>query len=156
MNGKDLETPALITYYPKNEKPAPRPSAHSISLKPVKDANNIEFVWCLVGNVVKEHPYGVEKETRTGSKHFQPGAKVYCFPPKWGDGYEKIKVCGVPRKSQRFITVIMNSKLVTNWRLQKVYKRYVVDTMIIYGGWDETDFSKKRIESMISRLSKKM
>jgi len=53
---------------------------------------DVEFVWCLVGNIMGDHPVGQNKEIKRGTKYFSPGTKVYCFPPQWGDGYEKIYV----------------------------------------------------------------
>jgi hypothetical protein len=41
-------------------------------------------VWCVVANMVAERSYGlggVERRRRT--KHFAPGAKVYCLKPLW-------------------------------------------------------------------------
>ena len=57
-----------------------------------------KWIWCLVGNVVKERPYGPNHEVRRGTKRFAPGTKVYCYPVKWGDGYERIYVLGKPRE----------------------------------------------------------
>jgi hypothetical protein len=106
----------------------------------------LDFVWSLVGNIVGEHAVGENKEIRKGTKHFSPGTKVYCFPPLWGDGYEKIQVIGRPRQSSRFIKVIIKSKLVRNWRMQKVYSSHIRLEMLANGGWDGTEESRKRIE----------
>ena len=56
-----------------------------------KYEESLDHIWCLVGNAVEEREYGVNKEWKSGTKHFRAGAKLYCFPPLWGDGYEKIK-----------------------------------------------------------------
>lgn len=85
-----------------------------------------ETDWCLVGNIVAEHPFGEEKELRRGSKHFTPGTKVYCLPPQWGDGYEKAIVVGLGRGSRRFITVVLPTRLIANWRAKVVYKPAVL------------------------------
>jgi hypothetical protein len=82
--------------------------------------------WCLVGNVVEEHACGETKGLRRGSKHFAPGTKVYCLPPQWGDGYEKIVAVGIARRSRRLITVVMPSDQITNWRAKVVYKPAVM------------------------------
>jgi hypothetical protein len=112
----------------------------------------VEFVWCLVGNIIGEHPVGERKEMKRGTKHFSPGTKVYCFPPHWGDGYEKIYVIGRPRKSSRFIKVIIKSNLVTNWRIQKVFSHHIKRDMIKNNGWDETEESKQRIETLLTSI----
>jgi len=82
--------------------------------------------WCLVGNIVEEHEFGELGEIRRGSKHFTSGTKVYCLPPQWGDGYEKIVAVGLARGSRRWITVVPPSRLITNWRAKVVYNPAVL------------------------------
>jgi hypothetical protein len=82
--------------------------------------------WCLVGNVVEEYPHGEQKEIRRGSKHFSSGTKVYCLPPQWGDGYEKAVVVGLHRGSRKWVTVVMPTSQITNWRAKVVYKQAVL------------------------------
>ncbi len=81
--------------------------------------------YCLVGNIVEEHAFGESRELLQGTKHFTSGTKVYCLPPQWGDGYEKAIVVGICRKSRRWITVVIPTKLITNWRAKAVYKTTV-------------------------------
>jgi hypothetical protein len=78
--------------------------------------------WCLVGNIVEEHELGESRQIVRGSKHFTPGTKVYCLPPQWGDGYEKVVVVGIARGSRRWISVVLSANLVTNWRARVVYQ----------------------------------
>jgi len=82
--------------------------------------------YCLVGNVVKEHAFGTAHELKQGTKHFTPGTKVYCLPSQWGDGYEKIIAVGICRKSRRWITVVMQTEHITNWRGKSVYSPVVL------------------------------
>jgi hypothetical protein len=112
-------------------------------------------VWCLVGNIVWDHPYGEQQETRRGTKHFSPGAKVYCFPTQWGDGYEKIKVIGRPRNTTRFVFVVIRSAYVTNWRLDKVYSPHVKRLMLENHGWDDSERSRQAIEEMARALNRR-
>ena len=91
--------------------------------------DEIEWRWCLVGNIVKEHPFGEERVMRTGTKHFRPGAKVYCAPINWGDGYESIVVIGAPRHGREYIEVVMDRKLIENFRIQKCFKPAVLEIM---------------------------
>ncbi len=77
---------------------------------------------CLVGNIVAERPFGEGGvETREGTKHFSPGTKVYAYPAQWGDGYEKILVIGKHRGSTKFVSMVIRSTWVTNWRAKVVY-----------------------------------
>ena len=83
--------------------------------------------WCLVGNIVESRTYGeASKETRSGTKHFSPGTKVFCLPAQWGDGYENIMVIGRHRGSKRFETMIVRSEWVTSWRAKVVYNSEVL------------------------------
>jgi len=106
--------------------------------KKFKTTDEIAFIWCLVGNIVGEHYAGTEKVIRYGTKRFSPNTKVYCFPILWGDGYDSIKVLGKHRKSKRNICLIMRSKFITNWRIQKVYNPNIIKEMHLRGGWGGT------------------
>lgn len=113
----------------------------------------VDFVWCLVGNIVDERVDRATQQVRRGTKHFSPGTKVYCFPPKWGDGYEKIYVIGRPRKSSRFIKVIIHRDWITNWRIQKVYSNHIKREMIYNNDWDETEESKNKAETLLKLVN---
>ncbi len=92
-----------------------------------EDKQEGQSQWCLIGNIVAERPFGPEgSETVLGTKHFSPGTKVYCFPPQWGDGYEQIAVIGHHRGSKKFVTLVVNSKSVENWRAKVVYNPEVL------------------------------
>src|SRR3954463_8628379 len=85
--------------------------------------------WCLVGNIVEEHPFGEAKDVLRGSKQFTPGTKVYCLPPQWGDGYEKAVVVGIARGPRRLITVAMPTALITSGRAKVVYHPAVMERL---------------------------
>jgi hypothetical protein len=105
---------------------------------------------CLVGNIVPERPYGEGgKEIRRGTKHFSPGTKVYCFPSQWGDGYEQIKVIGRHRGSKRFVTMIIRSEWVTNWRAKFVYNPEVLRRFHEEGNYEWT---QEYLDAMIECL----
>lgn len=102
---------------------------------------NSPAVWCVVANVMHEHAFGPGgAERRKGTKHFQPGAKVYCFPARWGDGYEDIQVVGRHRATHRYVTMVVPSRWLTNWRVDLVYSPYVISALDGY--WDGTAASK--------------
>jgi hypothetical protein len=87
--------------------------------------------WCLVGNIVEERKYGEGgTETRSGTKHFSPGTKVFCLPAQWADGYDKIMVIGRHRGSKQFETMIISSNWVTNWRAKVVYNPTVLKRLV--------------------------
>lgn len=125
-------------------------------------ATNTQSQWCLVGNIVSEHPYGEGgKDTKRGTKHFAPGTKVYCFPAQWGDGYENILVIGRHRGSHQFKTMIVRSAWVTNWRAKLVYNPEVLRRIQVAVRGDNRKWraatweSKKDVEAYVKSLEKR-
>lgn len=111
--------------------------------------NQIEPVWALVGNIVGTRPYGEDgTEHRSGTKHFSPGTKVYCFPALWGDGYERVRVIGKHRGSRHMAVMIINSSWITNKRAKLVYSPAIVDKLSGY--WDGTAKSQELAEHLAS------
>lgn len=100
-----------------------------------------EPVWCLVANIVEERRYGLNgSEAKRGTKHFAPGAKIYCFPVRWGDGYEKIDVIGRHRGSHRFVRMVISSQWLTNWKAQLVYSPFLIEQFV--GVWADTESAR--------------
>jgi hypothetical protein len=85
-----------------------------------------ESYWTAVGNIVRERPYGPGgAETRFGTKHFAPGAKVYIID--WYAGMcRRIIVVGMHRKSKRWITLAIDVRLVENLRPKVCYDPTVI------------------------------
>jgi hypothetical protein len=109
--------------------------------------------WCLVGNVVDHHPFGESKELRHGSKHFSRDTKVYCLPPQWGDGYERVVAVGLARGSRRWITVVMRTELITNWRAKVLYKPHVLARLREgFNGFKRQWESQAQVESTAKEL----
>ena len=94
-------------------------------------------------------------ENLQGTKYFSPGTKVYCYPAQWGDGYEKIKVIGLHRTSKKLITIIIASKIITNWRLKTVYDPYIIKEMLENSGWTNRESDKKDIIELAEALNKR-
>lgn len=91
------------------------------------DGDNLpEWVWCVVGNIVDEHPFGPDGKIVHGTKHFSPGTKVYCMPRSFDD---RLMVIGKPRGRRGLIKVVINEKLVENYRCQKVHSPAVLRKM---------------------------
>jgi len=110
---------------------------------------NPEPIWCIVANVIHERWYGEGgKEMCKGTKHFAPGAKVYCSRALWGDGYEKVQVIGRHRGSHRFVKMIVSSKYLTNWRVELVYSPHVIREL--EGHWDGSQKSKEMAGKIVS------
>jgi hypothetical protein len=116
-------------------------------------ANDEDWIWCLVGNISDKVEHGEAHEIKNGTKHFSPGTKVYCYPPLWGDGYEKIKVIGRHRKSKRLITIVMRSNSIEKWRVKKVFAPIIISEMRNNRGWANTERDRADIEKIIEGLN---
>jgi hypothetical protein len=117
--------------------------------------------WCLVGNIVAERKCGVGgTETRRGTKHFSAGTKVFCPPAQWGDGYDQIVVIGRHRGSKRFVTMIISSDWVTNWRAKVVYDLAALELLATIeqeqgrSNWRTKEEVEQDVTSMKHRQSK--
>lgn len=111
-------------------------------------------IWCVVANVKEERPYGPGKqEVRRGTKHFAPGAKVYCAPVLWGDGYEKIKVVGHHRATHRYVTMVIRSEWLTNWRVELAYSPYLIYEMMAL--WDDSAESKSQAQELVNWMTER-
>lgn len=109
--------------------------------------------YCLVGNIVKEHEFGDARELKQGTQHFTSGTKVYCLPAQWGDGFENIIVVGICRKSRRWITVVMRSKHITNWRGKSVYSPVVLNRLRIgFDGFNAQWKSRQEVDDCVTSL----
>jgi len=120
-----------------------------LGLPALPDTNpKVDPIWCVVANVRwKTAVEAGQQKSRTGTKHFAPGAKVYCFPTLWGDGYEQIKVIGRHRGSHRYVTMIIGAKYLTKWRAELVHSPHVIYKM--KGHWDGTEQSKSRAQDLV-------
>lgn len=106
-------------------------------------------IWCVVANLAREHPRGPGgQEVRRGTGLFAPGAKVYCYPPLWGDGYEKIKLVGHHRASHRYITAVVRFSRLTNWRVELIYSPQVIFELLWC--WDGSEASHEKASQLVA------
>lgn len=108
-------------------------------------------IWCLVANFRRERPSGPSGQTIVagGTKHFAPGAKVYCLPPDRGDGYETVPIIARHRVSHRYIKTYTNSLWLENWRVKLVYEPVLMTKLL--GFWDWTAESRELAEQLAKR-----
>ena len=109
-----------------------------------------DFEYCLIGNIVEKHYFGVNKEIRSGTKYFRGGAKVHIFPQFGGDGHERIRVIGQPKKRYKMIDVIIPTKLITNVRVKKIFHPILKEKIIensYYSWW------KNKVEDEINSIT---
>ncbi|WP_309385935.1 hypothetical protein [Cerasicoccus frondis] len=83
--------------------------------------------WCVIAQIREETPFGEEgKETKIGSKHFKPNAKVYIVD--WHPGMCKtVTVVGHHRRSNKLITIDIHVKYLTDLESKVAYKPYVLE-----------------------------
>ncbi|MFD0675239.1 hypothetical protein [Cohnella sp. GCM10027633] len=114
-----------------------------------------DFIWMLVGNVIPAGIYEVNNNQIEieGTKHFKPGSKVFSSPIQWGDGYERTYVIARHKENQKYIAIIMETRLITNWRIQKVYTPYILRKVkeLPYH-WNNSDKSRDEILEMLKWL----
>lgn len=121
------------------------------------NSQTIESGWCLVANIRKFTRRGPNKaEIQLGTKHFSGGTKVYCFPPNWGDGGERLRVIGRHRGSKKLVTMVLANWHLTNWRAKVVYDPQLVAMLKWEGNWvwgneGAEERVKAFVEGMIER-----
>lgn len=113
-----------------------------------EDSQDPKAVWCIVANVKDVDAFGEAEKIRAGTKHFSSGAKVYCFPPAWGDGYQKIRVIGRHRSSHRYVKMVLPSKRLTRWRVKLVYSPYLISEL--KGFWSEGE-AREMVKSILKQ-----
>lgn len=90
------------------------------------DDNNIEYYECLVGNIIGNHFWGLEKKIVSGTKCFSGGTKVYCAFEYGGMGNERVIVYGRKRKSFKMLEISIRTAYIKNLRMQKVYSPKII------------------------------
>jgi hypothetical protein len=107
-------------------------------------------IWCVVANVMIDRPAGPGgAEIRHGTKHFAPGAKVYVLELH----YERVRVFGRHRKSNRYVSMMMNPKNLANWRPELEYSPHIIaqiqasDVYLHYTG--TRDNFRTRVEEIV-------
>ena len=120
-----------------------------------KTGDEQEWRWCLVGNIVGAHEFGEAHEIKYGTKHFSSGTKVFVNLVYPGPGNERIMVIGIPRNRRNYIEVVIPSKYVENFRIQKVFKPAVLKRMenSDYEWWGKTDTDHDRIIGFIDEVN---
>lgn len=79
----------------------------------------VESYWTAVANIIDERSYGPGGvETRRGTKHFRPRAKVYVID--WFPGTcDAIVAVGQHRKSRQFIKLVIRVDMIETYALKR-------------------------------------
>lgn len=121
-------------------------------LNPRRPLEETEWIYCLVGNMVSAHYFGTDKEIKRGNNLFAANAKLYVFPRIGDYKHQNIRVVGHALKGRRLIMARTRVKWITNWRLQKVYSKRVIEFMFHNNGWRDTEVDKETILKMLEWL----
>ncbi|MFD1552449.1 hypothetical protein DNU06_10540 [Putridiphycobacter roseus] len=120
------------------------------------DLDNREFEWCIIGNIVHEHYWGEEKIIKRGTKQFRPGAKVYCMPEFGGMAHEDIRVIGKPRKQNRLINIVIRTRHIKSFRVQKVFHpkiQFDIGSHLYYWSNRRSKNEEKNLHEMVEYLN---
>jgi len=113
------------------------------------DAAPPDSVLGVVANVVLERPFGPGGvETRSGTKQFAPGTKVCVFQRIGWSTYQRVRVLGRHRKSERLIELTLGAELLANWRAERVYSPQLVRKLL-----DDETMTSVRAADMLARLN---
>jgi hypothetical protein len=112
-------------------------------------------VWSLTATV-KNETYlskGIEIQ---GSKHFEPGAKVYPCSQWSGDGYARPYVVGLHLKTQKFISVICPSNRLENWKVELVENPILIFQLRhTVGGWSGDPKEKEEAQFLADGMNER-
>jgi hypothetical protein len=115
-------------------------------------------VWCPVATMGVERLFGHQDttETRAGTRHFAPGARLYlCHVMNYahtrrGQDDMDLEVVGRHRATRRFVRLLVRASWLENWRVDLVYSPTVIRLLQPY--WDGTAESKAEAASRVAGL----
>jgi hypothetical protein len=117
----------------------------------------IEYLWCIVGNIAERPRLNDADLPLRGTKHFSAKTKVYCLPQYGGMGHEDMPVFGRHRKSKRWVKIVIRTKNITNFRLKKVYKPELIQAVqdcSFYRDLLPSDVPDEVLQSFLASLNK--
>ena len=98
------------------------------------EIDNERAVWCIVATFKPAPTDG----TRTAT--FEPGTKLYCFPPNVSGAYESIRVIGRERRGGKLGSALVAAHDLVDWRGEAVRNREVIRE--ISPPWDASEVSR--------------
>jgi hypothetical protein len=117
-----------------------RPSLVPIELE--DDLDTPKGVWCIIATVIESH----ETTPRAGS--FDPGTKVYCFPPMRGGAFESVEVIGPHRKNGKLMASVIAATDLTDWKAVNITDPEVLQH--ISPPWDNSHVSRNVAEGIVA------
>ena len=105
-------------------------------------------VWCVRATMKAEHPVGPGgSESRRGSKHFAPGARLYLrriMGFRNETDVADVEMVGRHRATHRNVLMIVRGSWLEGWRADLVYSPQVA--RLLWPKWDGTSASKEQAE----------
>jgi hypothetical protein len=88
----------------------------------VELAGPVPLTWCVVANVAPQINSGGGPESRSGLRHFGPGARLWVLRTGFQDAYGRVTVVGRHRgRGRRYINITIERRRLTNYRVRPVY-----------------------------------
>ena len=116
------------------------------------DYSRIVPAWVVVVNVVTERMWGENREIRTGTKHFRPGAKIYVRQSK----DESAVIVGRHRASAQWMQIWIPTRHLFNPRVELVYSpgvlAHLADFEQTHLCFDGSNQGKDLAERLLTRL----
>lgn len=94
-------------------------------------------IWCIAASIVANHQADTSGR---GARLFEPGTKVYCFPPVRGGAYESVKVVGPNRRTGKLVSAVVPATDLEKWRAEPVKDAEVLQQ--IAPPWDASSVSQ--------------
>jgi hypothetical protein len=93
----------------------------------------LKGAWCISARVGGKGL--AEEERRLGLDNYEPGSKVYCFPPPRPDIESEMKVIGPRRRTGKYAIATVFAKHLIDWKADYVLDKNLIDQ--ISPPWDE-------------------
>ena len=104
----------------------------------------LKGVWCISARVAAKP--ALPDERRLGIDTFEPGTKVFCFPPTRPDADPEMKVVGPRKRSGKLATAMVFARHLTDWKADYALDRALIE--ILSPPWDE-DFESHDVADQI-------
>lgn len=100
-----------------------------------------DAAWCIVADVAANGT-----AANSAARSFEPGARVYCFPPNRGGAYESVKVIGPHCRTGKLVAATLPARELEKWKCESISSAEVLQQ--IAPPWDCSDVSRDVAEGI--------
>ncbi|HZL34151.1 MAG TPA: hypothetical protein VFC78_02505 [Tepidisphaeraceae bacterium] len=93
----------------------------------------LKGVWCISARVSPKP--AMDGERRLGIDAYEPGAKVFCFPPARPDPETEVKIIGPRKRTGKYAIATVLAKHLFDWRADYLLDRNLIPELS--PPWDE-------------------